>query len=359
MRAILITQISDDDPVFAEAFREATNIDGLDRLDIAVAYATMSGIPCLADAIGRDMPVSRWVIGIDDAVSQPTAIEQIQGMPGAEVRLASKGPRYRFHPKIYQLWSSTNPEACVSYVGSSNFTANGLQRNAEAGVVLISESIEEAEAMREQWQSFWNLGHPLTPLSLERYREAYDAVRVVRAAADRTVREEVLDDASIVHILDAVPDNLAFDGTPQTATVAWLECGTASAGGRDLEFPAPMVPFFHLQGYRQIYALRMLPGNAVFELSFTMRQDNGMWRVLLSSDAIEVATGRTSLRPIAGGNRSDLAIIFRRIHEAEVDFDVQFFEIGSAEYDELVRDTQAHGVISRTRGPGGRNFGYL
>ena len=359
MRVVLISQISDDNLVFEENFREAADIANLDRLDVAVAYATTSGIPCLINAIGRDIPVSRWVIGIDDAVSQPAAIEQIRNMPGAEVRLASKGPRHRFHPKIYQLWSSTHPAICVSYVGSGNFTSNGLQGNAEAGVVLISESVEETGYIREQWQSFWDLGHPLTPLSLERYREAYDAVRTVRAAADRTVREEVLDDAAIVHILNVAPEGLAFDGTPQTATVAWLECGTASAGGRDLEFPAPMVPFFQLQGNRAAYALRMLPGNAVFELYFTMRQDNGMWRVLLSSDAIEAATGRTSLRPIAGGNRSDLIIIFRRNHGAEADFDVQFVEIGSAQYDELVHETQAHGVINRTRGPGGRDFGYF
>lgn len=359
MRVILVTQLSADDPVFAEAFREAANIADLDRLDVAVAYATTSGIPHLMDAIGGEVPVSRWVIGIDDAVSQPAAIEQINEIPGAEIRLASRGPRNRFHPKIYQLWSSNHPEICISYVGSGNFTSNGLQRNAEAGVVLIAESAEETEAIRGQWQSFWDLGYPLTPLSLERYREAYDAVRIVRAATDKTVREEILDDASVTHILDIAPEGLVFDGTPQTATVAWLECGTASAGGRDLEFPAPVVPFFRLQGNRAVYDLRMLPGNDVFELAFTMRQDNGMWRVLLSSDAIEAATGRTSLRPAAGGNRSDLAVIFRRNHEADHDFDVQFTEISSAQYDELVQDTQAHGVMDRTRGPGGRNFGYF
>lgn len=358
MRTVLITQLSADEPVFEEVFGEATNIANLDRLDVAVAYATTSGIPFLMDTIRRNMPVSRWVIGIDDAVSQPAAIEQIYNMPGAEIRLASKGPRHRFHPKIYQLWSSTDPEICVSYVGSGNFTANGLQQNAEAGVVLISESAEETAIIREQWQSFWELGHPLTPLSLERYREAYNAVRAARAAADRAVREEVLDDVAITHILDVAP-GLAFDGTPQSATLAWLECGTASAGGRDLEFPAPMVPYFRLQGDRAVNALRMLPGNNVFNLVFTMRQDNGMWRVLLNSDAIEAATGRTNLRPIAGGNRSDLAIVFRRTNDAEADFDVQFVEIGSAQYDELVQDTQTHGVMDRTRGARGRNFGYF
>lgn len=355
MRTVFVTQLSNDNPVFAEVFGEATNVAELDRLDVAVAYATTTGIPCLMETIGRDIPVSRWVIGIDDAVSQPAAIEAINNMPGAEIRLASKGPRQRFHPKIYQLWSSTHPEICVSYVGSGNFTSNGLQRNAEAGVVLIAESVEEAEAMREQWQAFWNLGHPLSPVSLQRYREAYDAVRAVRAPADRAVREEVLNDESITHIFNFAPE---FDGMPQTATVAWLECGTASAGGRDLEFPAAIVPFFRLQGARSVNSLRMLPGNEVFDLVFTMRPDNGMWRVMLSSDAIEAATGRTSLRPVAGGNRSDLTVIFQRNPNGEADFDVRFVEIGSANYNELVQNTQAHGVVDRTRGVGGRRFGY-
>lgn len=74
MRFELVTQRSAEDQVFATLFGNAVNVADLDRLNVAVAYATTSGIPGLMGAVGRDVPVSRWVIGIDDGVSQPNAI---------------------------------------------------------------------------------------------------------------------------------------------------------------------------------------------------------------------------------------------------------------------------------------------
>ncbi|MCC5992816.1 MAG: phospholipase D family protein [Rhodobacteraceae bacterium] len=356
MKYELVTQMGNDDPVFACVFGKAVNCGDLDRLDVAVAYATVTGIPQLMDAIDREIPVSRWAVGIDDAVSQPAAIEQIRGMPGSEVRLASGSPHCRFHPKIYQLWSSTKPHLCVSYVGSGNFTSNGLLRNAEAGVVLSSENVQEATSLRGQWQSFWDIAHPLTQTGLDLYKAAYNAARTARAASDKKVKDEVLDEDTVSNILD-VTAKLTFDGTPQSATVAWLECGTASAGGRDLEFPAPIVPYFRLEGERVERNLRT-PAGAVFNLTYTRRQDNGMWRVLLSGDAINSATGRPNLRPVAGGKRSDLAIVFKRSSDAGADFDIGFVVINSPEYDGLIKQTRHRGELKTTRGPGGRKFGY-
>jgi len=356
MKFELVTQMGDHDAVFERVFGNAANSGDLDRLDVAVAYATGTGIPKLMGPIDREVPVSRWVIGIDDAVSQPSAIEQIRSIPGSEVRLASRAPHCRFHPKIYQLWSSTKPHLCVSYVGSGNFTSNGLLRNVEAGVVLSAESHQEADALRSQWRSFWDIGHALTQAGLDLYKNAYNTARTARAASDKKVKDEVLDKDTISNILD-ITGETNFDGTPQSATIAWLECGSASAGGRDLEFPAPVVPYFRLHGERIEKELRT-PNGSVFTSTFTMRQDNGMWRVLLSSDAINSAIGRPNLRPVAGGNRSDLAIIFRRSTDAAADFDIEFVTIASQEYENLVTETRKKGTLERTRGPRGRNFGY-
>ncbi len=357
MKVNLITQLGDDDSVFKSVFGKATTSPDLDRLDVAVAYATSSGIPALTGAIGRDIEASRWAIGIDDAVSQPSAIEHLRDMPGSEVRLASSGPHFRFHPKIYQLWSSARPEMCVSYVGSGNFTSNGLARNVEAGVVLSAESVKETGMLRGQWQAMWDGGHPLDQAGLDVYRTAYESLRAARKKLDKEVKDKVLDDNLIGKIL-GVDYQSKFDGTPQSASVAWIDCGSASAGGRDLEFPAAMVPFFRLKGDRVERSIRV-EGKTVFELTFTMRQDNGMWRLLLSSDAITAAIGRPNLRPTAGGNRSDLAIVFQRAPDTAADFDILFLLIGSPEHATLVQDTQKKGKLHRTTtGAGGRNFGY-
>jgi hypothetical protein len=356
MKFELVTQVGSDEQEFNDAFGNATGLPEFDRLDVAAAYASTSGVDAIFGAIGREVAESRWVIGIDDAVSQPSAIKRLRDMPGSSVRLASHGPKNRFHPKIYQMWSSSQPELCVSYVGSGNLTANGLTSNVEAGVIMSSETIADAEKLQGQWQAFWDVGHPLDPAGFDLYKAAYEAARKTRMEADKLVRHDLLDKDAITKILAAGPD-AAFDGSPETATTAWLDCGSASAGGRDLEFPRQMVPYFRLQGDKWKSAIRT-PSGDIFELDFTMRQDNGMWRLLLSTNAIMSATGRQSLRPVTGGNRSDLAIIFNRASDAKADFDIHFTTIGSDEYDALVEHTRINGVLDRTRGTGGRNFGY-
>ena len=96
----------------------------------------------------------------------------------------------------------------------------------------------------------------------------------------------------------------------------------------------------------------------VFPLTFTMRADNQMWRLMFSRDAIFAGIGRESLRPVAGKtNRSDLAIVFSHATGAR-DFDVDLVVIGSPQYAALMARTQAVGVLERTRDPGGRYFGY-
>src|SRR3546814_10799761 len=67
----------------------------------------------------------------------------------------------------------------------------------------------------------------------------------------------------------------------------------------------------------------------IFHLTFTMRADNQMWRLMFSRDAIFAGIGRESLRPVAGNtNRSDLAIVFSHVTGAR-DFDVNLIVIGS------------------------------
>jgi hypothetical protein len=96
----------------------------------------------------------------------------------------------------------------------------------------------------------------------------------------------------------------------------------------------------------------------VFPLTFTMRTDNQMWRLLFSRDAIFAGVGRESLRPVAGNtNRSDLAIVFSRA-TAGADFDINLVVIGSPQHASLLARSQAVGVLSRTRNPGARYFGY-
>src|SRR3546814_6652717 len=88
-----------------------------------------------------------------------------------------------------------------------------------------------------------------------------------------------------------------FNGDPAQATVAWTEGASPSAGGRDLEFPRAMMPFFGLTRSPSTKRFRMSNGQ-IFHLTFTMRADNQMWRLMFSRDAIFAGIGRESLRQI-------------------------------------------------------------
>jgi hypothetical protein len=293
------------------------------------------------------------VVGLDDAITQPAAIDTLASLANAQVRLASLASQgRRFHPKLYCLWSSTNPAICLAVIGSANMTLHGLNRNGEVGAILMAESAAEANMLKSAWEQMNALGRDLQDCDLAAYRAAHQKARKARrrivdagiVPADPEAEEE----------LGAVP---IFNGEPSQATVAWTEGASPSAGGRDLEFPRAMMPFFKLARSPITKRFRMANGQ-VFPLTFTMRTDNQMWRLLFSRDAIFAGVGRESLRPVAGNtNRSDLAIVFSRA-TAGADFDINLVVIGSPQHASLLARSQAVGVLSRTRNPGARYFGY-
>lgn len=157
-----------------------------DRLDVAVAYATDPGLRALGIVLEHWPPKSRWVVGLDDAITQPAAINRLQGLAGADVRIAKLAPLRRFHPKLYHLWSSANPAHSVLLVGSANMTERGLHKNAEIGVLLKAESEAETVQAHAAFAELWNLGRTPTAVEIEAYQELY----VVAAAARQTVADK-------------------------------------------------------------------------------------------------------------------------------------------------------------------------
>jgi len=332
--------------------KAAASSAAFDRLDVAVAYATKQGIRALEIALGKFPNTSRWVVGLDDAITQPEAIEYLMQLKGAQVRLAALAPGKRFHPKLYCLSSSTDAALCISAIGSGNMTLNGLRRNGETAVLLDAESVAEADLLKEQWTAMWSLGTAATQNALGAYRDKYKQAS--------TARKKIIDlgVAPPEPPADApVPALSTFTGQPATAGGAWTEGASPSAGGRDLEFPKKMMPFFGLTKSPSHKWFRMKNGQR-FLLTFTERTDNQMWRLMFTRESIQAAIGRESLRPVTGGNRSDLAIIFHKA-TGNADYDVEMVVIGSPEHVALIGQSTVIKGLDRTRDPGGRNFGYL
>jgi len=200
----------------------------------------------------------------------------------------------------------------------------------------------------------WQLSEKLSSDKLQSYRDTYMKAK--------KLRKELID------IGITPPDSQSesqweeenyytYNGDPANARHAWLEAGSASAGGRDLEFPKKMMPFFKLNATKETRTFVMDDG-AEHKLRFTERKSNQMWRLMFTSEAIRAAIDRDTLRPMSGGNRSDLVVVFQRIKGSK-DFALKMIRMGGYEFEKLLQKSKKSGSHTRTAaGPGGRQYGF-
>lgn len=129
---------------------QTASSDNYDRLTVAVAYATKIGCELLVDGFAshfsswKDIK-KRWLISIDDGITQPNALSYLAKLPNSAVRipnadvLLKKGlrPAFHFHSKLYVFECSDNPEKIALFSGSSNLTQSGLFFNNEQATSFI------------------------------------------------------------------------------------------------------------------------------------------------------------------------------------------------------------------------------
>lgn len=173
MKVQVIAQGGPSGLSLAAAIKQHVLETKFDRLDVAVAYATLQGVKAMERILESLPPVSRWLVGLDDAVTQPEALDYLLDVPGAEVRIAKLSPARRFHPKLYRLWASECLDCSLLVIGSGNLTQNGLQENAEAGVLMKAESVVDARDGAQAFEELWQLGHTPTATELDAYRSDY------------------------------------------------------------------------------------------------------------------------------------------------------------------------------------------
>jgi len=229
MKTTLIAQGLTGGPTLEDALAKAVAGKGFDRIEVAVAYATLQGVKTLEALLSGLPPESSWIVGLDDAITQPEAIEYLMALPGSKVRLAALAPVRRFHPKLYCLSSSAHADRCVSAIGSGNMTLHGLRKNGETAVILTSETAPDTDALRKQWSSMWGLGEDVTQAAVDAYRVRYKEARKARKIVEKlgAAPPEPEPDAPVEWVS-------TFDGSQASAIVAWTEGASPSAGGRDL-----------------------------------------------------------------------------------------------------------------------------
>ncbi len=168
----------------AAAIKAHVRHEPFDHVDVAAAYATSQGIRAFLRILGAAPVRSRWIIGLDDAITQPEAIDELKELPGAKVRVARLSPVRRFHPKVYLFRRSSQTDQAMLVVSSGNLTERGLHENAEGTVLLHSESAAEVSEMQAMFQSLWALGHQPSKQELQEYSASYKIAKVQRKVVE-------------------------------------------------------------------------------------------------------------------------------------------------------------------------------
>lgn len=141
-----------------------------ERYSWAVAWASV-GFPAHGLLVQKGQRIHRLVVGTHFFQTHPDFIEQFNSHPRARFVLNTSGV---FHPKVY-LFESGREWAAI--VGSANFTAGALSKNAEVAVLVSSEDDGAADALRAlrgQIDEYWDTGRKLDANEVAGYRVMWE-----------------------------------------------------------------------------------------------------------------------------------------------------------------------------------------
>jgi HKD family nuclease len=320
------------------------------RMSVAVAYSSLAGVASLCDIVRAENPdVSfRWLLGLDDYVTQPAAIEFCCSVSNTDVRLyRSTKAKTRFHPKIFLFDTLGNNAASSMIVGSANLTFAALNKNCEAIAILDAQNPADTAIMRSRYELLWNLGAKPTKSILDEYRKQFAKFRKSRAFLLETDTKQEKYSGPILQS-DAALIN------PGSASVCWIEVGKNTALGRELEVKGEQARFFGLEptgGNAEFRNFLVSNGETVpLRLKY---QGNAMWRLQLRADVPEVAAG---LRPVIPGGlgRSPYVAVFKRTNTKKL-FTLTFPRRDSMEFNEIRKRSGKSGTIGSTSA---REYGW-
>lgn len=347
MRTALLTQrpTTPKEHTIQAFLKEKINKEQFDCAKVAVAYATVSGVRALlATFKAHGLTRSFWLLGLDDAITQPGAIDLLLSLDSAEVRVAShEDTNFRFHPKFFAFAHTRKSKKLLSLVGSANLTASALCGNAEAVAVLESQNENDRNSVEEAWCGLWDQGHNPNKKELEEYKNRYNK------SAD--AHKKIIKIKQKKKFVKRSKEVLASDSAeidPSMANICWIECGYITAMGRELEFKAEQGLFFGLNpsgGEPKKISIRTSGGTP---LELTMKyQGNHMWRLQMNNDVPEVKVG---LRPkMKNGKlgRSPYVAVFTR-NPAEGAIDLKFIDLKGKKFADLKAQTLKSGTLGKT-----------
>lgn len=318
-----------------------------DRVNVAMAYVSVAGVRALLKTLTRcAIRESRWLVGLDDVVTQPDAIRLVMGLPNASVRVASLA-KYsrRFHPKVLYFEERSQAGEALLMIGSANLTSSALGGNSEAVVFLRAEHDDETCSLAAAWQDLWSQGHVPGTEELAEYKRRYEKTRKIRRQLLEATKPSGQDG-------DTKPRLVLGDDTaeldPSHAKTCWIECGFITAMGRELEFKAEQGLYFGLDpagGPPKEFNFRASDGQVVrLRMKF---QQNQMWRLQMNNQIPEVRVG---LRPKGANDklgRSEYVAVFERTPNRNL-LKLRFIKLTSREFSRLRARSHRLGTVGQT-----------
>ena len=303
------------------------------------AYATVSGMHSLlrATKIIENKCELRWLIGLDDFLTQPDVLRRCKQMQKSSIRIASRRKEGSlFHPKVYVRTGAALPSACL--VGSSNMTFRGLNKNIEASAFISEVAGRTASGISSLVSDLWGSGKDITDDEIEGYDKLFEKRRVTQSHEDVDSPEEVK------AILESDKSLLS----PQNATVCWIELGYNTARGREIEIKQEQAMFFHLpiNPPPQMHRDFVFIVSSGRQVSLTLKfQENEMWRIQINRDVPECGSLRLKQRD-GTLKRSPYAAVMKR--ESQGKYTIRFMELSSKEFSEIKETSKSIGAFGRT-----------
>lgn len=331
--------------LFSEAF-EAANHDSVVRA--AFAYVTLSGVQDFLTHVGVS---ENWnarhkqlLVGIHNAITEPSALEMLRLMPQSEVRIFIPGSRLTatvfnakpvFHPKVLAI-ADTQNDLQFLQVGSMNMTSSAMSsrpKNYEFSLAVEADQqvpLDPEHAFNTWWAHLWDQSRPVNSKLISSYAE---------------LRRQVLEINPILRATAEIPLTIG------RVQYLFFEVGAASGPPNrrhQIEFPEALVKFFGnvtrnrrdlaLQQGLQVWNARPL---SYKQTSYGVE----IWRLGMPT---QTADGP----PIA-----ERVIRFERTENPEV-FKFEVVDAGSSTFHDWVRSANLIGHIGETRGQRARRYGF-
>ena len=316
-----------------------------------MAYSTVAGVTRLYDVVYSSNPdvCFRWLLGIDDYVTSPGAVEFCSLKSRSDVRIYESTPRTtRFHPKIYLFEEANRTGEAVLIVGSANLTKAALERNCEAYAIVRASSKPEAEELTSSYNRLWKLGKEPIDKLMAQYAARYQRHQRNRSFLRQdNVRRSVRSYEVLEHD--------AAEKSPEASNICWIEVGKNTAMGRELEFKAEQARFFGLnpQGGKPEHRDFLVSNGEVVSLRLKY-QGNSMWRLQLINKVPEVDTGLRPKNKSGQLERSPYVAIFKRI-DGNKRFELHFQRVSSSIYRRIRSQSEKIGTLGKTTA---REYGW-